>query len=222
MKKVAGIWLPDDDRHFAKHLAAGPKFEGAGTYQYAKIRAILEFIPNKRRRVALDIGAHVGLWARVLAREFQCINAFEPVPELLACFDLNTDHLSNVEVWPCALSDSEGVIQLIRPDGNSGNWHVLSDGEKPKYEASTFPLDHHTFDFSDVDLIKIDVEGWELPVLKGAKQLLDRCKPFIVIEQKVGNAERYGFGRYDAARQLEEWGALRLWERSGDILYGWE
>lgn len=221
MKQVAGIWLPDDDTHFAKHLERGPQFEGAGTYQFSKIEAVLGFIPKKQRQCAFDIGAHVGLWTRVLARHFKNVEAFEPVPELLECFDANTAHLNNVKIWPCAISENEGCVRLSQPDGNSGNWHASAGGETVKYEVLAMTLNDLSERFALVNFVKIDVEGWELPIIRGGREMLTAHRPFVLVEQKPGNAERYGFARYGAAELLEELGAKRLWERSGDILYGW-
>lgn len=220
MKEVCGIWLPDDDTHFADHLEKGPEYRGAGTYQFKKIQMALKV--TKRRRTALDIGAHVGLWSRVLAAEFERVEAFEPVPALMTCFDKNTEHLKNIQLHPCALSDTTVDVFLTEPDGNSGNWHVTARGENAKYAPLTFALDNdEAFELNDVDFIKIDVEGWELHVLRGAEKLIKRDKPVIVIEQKPDNAERYGIDRFAARNLLLSWGAKQLWEKSGDYCFGW-
>jgi hypothetical protein len=77
---VAGIHLPDSDTHFGPILEASERVDGKGTYQLAKLRRAVALVQHKGH--AVDVGAQVGLWTRVLAREFQFVTAFEPVPRV--------------------------------------------------------------------------------------------------------------------------------------------
>ena len=71
-----------------------------------------------------------------------------------------------------------------------------------------------------MDLIKIDVEGFEKFVLEGARKTLQRCKPVVVIEQKP-HAERYAVGRYDAVTWLQRMGAQVLTRVVDDFILAW-
>lgn len=222
MKEVKGIWLPDDDTHFKEHLLRGEVVDEKGTYQYKKIMLALKQVPEDHRSLALDIGAHVGLWSRILAMHFLLVRAFEPVPALLECFRRNTKDLSNVQVFPMALCSkgSKSSIRMVEVPGNSGNAHVASKDEVRKGKG-TFqnvqaqPLDNIKFSFP-VDFIKIDVEGYELEVLRGAEETIRKNKPVIVLEQKRGNAERYGWGQHEALRFVLGLGYEQAFEVSGD------
>src|SRR5688572_22008568 len=89
---VNGIHLPAWDTHFAEHLKKAPLVDGMGTYQYPKIEAALDVISQRGpggRGHAVDVGAHVGLWSRILATHFDAVTAFEPIPEFCDCFLLN-------------------------------------------------------------------------------------------------------------------------------------
>lgn len=217
MKQIRGIWLPDDDRHFEEHILAGPEFEDAGTYQFKKIEMALRVC--SKRRVALDIGAHVGLWSRVLRRHFDEVLAFEPIVEYCECFIRNA-RADNVILYQRAVSDRCGELEMRRVRDNSGNTYVAKHGETATRKVHSIRIDDECF--KDVDLIKIDVEGWEAVVLNGAEETIRRDKPVVIVEQKPGNAERYGMGRLDASNLLEDWGASLLWEKSGDRCYGWD
>jgi FkbM family methyltransferase len=223
MKQIRGIWLPDDDEHFQHHLEQGEEFAGAGTYQFRKISAALALIPEYRRGLAVDVGAHVGLWSRVLAHTFTRVVAFEPIPDLADCWDANLVECENAELRRNAVSDVAGELELDRVPGNSGNSCVIPPGENwPKHTVITVAavrLDDQGLE--GVDFIKVDVEGYELQVILGAEQLIKAEYPTIVVEQKPENAERYGTGRRDATRLLQGWGASILWEKAGDICLGW-
>jgi FkbM family methyltransferase len=216
MKQIEGIWLPDNDIHFEYHLKGNPKFQDKGTYQFDKLKAALDMIPEDRRRVCIDVGAHVGLWSRVLAHKFQTLYAFEPVAELCECFRKNVDTV-NVELIESALGAKTGKEVMVNDDpSNSGNWRIGSLGAP----TSINTLDE--FRYEDVDFIKIDTEGTELRVLIGAINTIKRYRPFILVEQKLGHAERYGHEQLDAVHFLVKHGAKLLWTKSGDYFMGWK
>ncbi len=221
MKKIEGIWLPNSDEHFEFHLKQGEKFRGAGTYQLRKIQAAIELTSKDTRRLAIDVGAHVGLWSRVLCRYFSRVIAFEPVPDLSVCLAANLDGIDNVDVFDVALSStSVPSLAMTAPGENSGNWAVSCSVEAAHIDVVARTLDSYAF--SDVDLIKIDVEGWEREVLLGGRETIQRCKPVMVVEQKPGNAEKYGVDRLAAVELLKSWGADVLWVKAGDYCMGWE
>lgn len=220
MKSVEGIWLPDDDTHFEFHLRQGEKFCGCGTYQFRKIQAAVGVVPKDRRRHAVDVGAHVGLWSRVLCHYFDGVTAFEPVPDLSLCLAANLEGIDNVDVVDVALSsESTPTLHMTRPGENSGNWAVSRDGVRSDLVVKAETLD--SYDLVDVDLVKIDVEGWERDVLFGGERTIREYKPIVVVEQKPGNAERYGVERLAAVELLKSWGASLLWVKSGDYCMGW-
>jgi FkbM family methyltransferase len=216
MKKVEGIWLPDEDKHFAMHLERGPKHGDVGTYQYAKLTEAMKYIPTDRRRTALDIGAHVGLWSRVLADMFKTVIAFEPVHRNNECFVKNV-RADNVSLTTYALGEYSGTATMTNDNAaNSGNWRI-----DPKGITNVISVRLDEFSLDDVDFIKIDVEGQELSVINGGKNTILHNKPFMVIEQKPNNAERYGVAQTQAVDTLNSWGAKVIWIKSGDYFMGW-
>ncbi len=74
------IYLPDNEKHLQGWMTEhGEIVDGKGTYQIEKLRAVLDHCQNFR--VAVDIGAHVGLWSLQLVKRFEHLHAFEPVAE---------------------------------------------------------------------------------------------------------------------------------------------
>ena len=215
MKKIHGIWLPATDDHFEEHLRESPPFAGAGTYQLDKIWKAMECCPGNRRGVALDIGAHVGLWSRVLAAQFDRVMAFEPVTLHASCFRRNLEHINNVELHEVALGERKGEAEITIEEGNSGNAHMGEGGAR----VQVVTLDG--LNLAAVDFVKIDCEGFEYFVLKGGERTIREQKPLIVVEQKRGHAQRYGLGQIDAVKLLQSWGAHIFWEKSGDFCMGW-
>ena len=144
--------------------------EQAGNGQLAQRNNSLGHV--KQWRNAIDVGANVGEWTRPLAEKFQQVICFEPNPNFRECFDKNITE-SNVTLWPYGLSDKEHTAQQ---DFNST---VLKEGEGD-IECRT--LD--SFNLTNVDYIKIDVDGFEVPVLQGAQETIRKNNPVINIEMK--------------------------------------
>ena len=223
MKQIQGVCLPDHDTLFAYHLSKGPLlYDGRGTYQLKKIEQALKVVDHSA--TALDIGAHVGLWSMILKDHFERVLAFEPVPEHVACFHLNLQDSidfgqgkGNVEVYPIALGSVHKKVLINPVPDNSGNAYV----ETVKMEGHNLvEVEQHLLDDwyvgGPISFIKIDVEGYELEVIKGAEDTIRLHRPVIVVEQKPGNAKKYGFKTTEAVELLQKWGAKVQWEMSGD------
>lgn len=213
MIKCRGIWLPDHETHLQPHIERGPLVDGKGTYQFQKIELALSHV--KQWRTAVDVGAHVGLWARVLAGRFERVEAFEPKSEHHECWERNV-MAANVALHRCALGARPGPARMVTINGNSGHSHVTDDGA---VEIQMQTLD--SFRLDDVDFVKIDTEGYEREVVLGATETLRRCKPVMIVEQKPNNGRRYGHGDYGALKLLEMMGATIVAKKAGDYVLTW-
>ncbi len=132
--------------------------------------------------VCLDIGANVGFITQMLVYHgFETI-AFEPQPAIFALLQKNTKfkaHCHNL-----ALGSVAGTAKMPRVDySRKGNFGGLGIGERTALgtiDVRMVTLD--SMEFQRIGLIKLDVEGYELEVLKGGRETILRDKPIMYIE----------------------------------------
>lgn len=148
----------------------------------------------------VDIGCHRGDILRLMldaapgGRHY----AFEPLPDLYNYLIGEFGGLPNVTIKSVALSDKAERTtfqHVVTNPGYSGLKQRRYDRDNEKIVeivVDTERLDNVIPDDVSVDFIKIDVEGGEYQVLKGAENLLRRCSPVIVFEHGLGSADRYG------------------------------
>tara|TARA_B100000925_G_scaffold263150_1_gene220887 strand:- start:14692 stop:15372 length:681 start_codon:yes stop_codon:yes gene_type:complete len=148
-------------------------------------------------RIAVDIGAHVGITAFRLSQSFEHVHAFEVNTNLLPCLhhNLNMKGVHNCTTHPVGIGDVEKDVD-IKTTNKSFGTHVDPDKKTGKYKIKT--LD--SFEIQNVDFIKIDAEGYEPLVIKGALKTIEKYKPIILYERK-DHPERYGYKR-DSIRDI--------------------
>lgn len=151
--------------------------------------------------VALDVGANLGFYSFGLKSHFKTIHAFEPIIKLLKFLEENKS--INIVTHGIACSDSSGQANIYVPELEN-----ITDYAYAGLDVNLRYKSHHaieiqketidSFSFENVDLIKIDVEGHELNVIKGAHQTIDRCKPLILaeLENRHRNDAVGSFGNY--------------------------
>jgi FkbM family methyltransferase len=142
----------------------------------------LKILLDKPGGVVLDIGANLGTFCVPLARKVpkHKYHAFEPqrIVNYQLCANVIINGLDNIHTYELALSDRDDQINLVMPDytkeTNIGAFSIDKEVRENEYECSTvsttnridlIPLDSLSFD--NIRLIKIDVEGHELEVIKG-------------------------------------------------------
>lgn len=163
--------------------------------------------------VAVDVGANVGNHALFFAAHFAEVLAFEPHPRTHALLALNASLRSNVRCFPFALSDRVGTAMLATPPGNAGMASIeKADGAAESRGAVEVPL-RRLDDLAElagrrVALLKIDVEGHEAAVIRGAQAVLRRDRPAVVFEQLADDIEDGSSPALDALRGC---GYSRFW-----------
>lgn len=133
--------------------------------------------------IALDIGANFGVWSYHLSKIFYQVEAFEPIAE--CCAVIRNTHRKNIHVHNVAISSVEGNMELHIPvEKGRMLLQSASLGEiKGKCNSCTVPvkrLDDYMFD--GIGFIKIDVEGYETEVLKGAEKTITKNMPAMIVE----------------------------------------
>jgi FkbM family methyltransferase len=231
VKQVAGIWLPATEQHLLPFLTQSAKQSqsGLGSYQLHTLSGFVNHVPADRRGVVIDIGGNVGLWSMHFSRVFDKVVAYEPDPLNQKCFRLNTiDHpvypTPNVILRPVALGSHEGFIEIESdPEVTSGTHVAPADLAKRLSHATHTRVAMTTIDAEAhpaVDAIKIDVEGYEYPVLLGAEKTIRKFRPIICIEQKPWDI--FEWEQYAAAKLLQSWGAKPVQRIVDDFIFAWE
>lgn len=149
----------------------------------------------KPGHVALDVGANSGCHTLVMASavgQAGRVLAFEPNPRMFDRLQANVklNRFEHVAIFPMAVSDAPGQLKLFIPaqaDYNQGLGSVhranLEDScDEVSVETATLDAIVLANQLQRLDLIKIDVEGHELQVFKGAEQTLKKFKPILVFE----------------------------------------
>ena len=139
--------------------------------------------------MALDVGANIGCTAILLAQHSTHVHAFEAVPSTCAVLERNvaTNGRGRITVHGFGLGDEAGeVMYTRRTSDRSGSFvdttgNELVDHVSEVGEIRTLDSMIDEFD-SRIGLVKIDVEGFELHVLRGARELLAAHAPTVVLE----------------------------------------
>ena len=172
------ITLPDD------------KLLWTGTWEKEIADLIAQSVPIGS--IALDVGAHRGFFGGVMALNgARQVWAFEPNPGNVAALNglLELNPELPIEVLPVAVTDHDGTAMFdLMPEDTmgklSGSEFQYGVDSEAKFKVEVRSLDSLLAErnWQGVGIIKIDVEGAELSVLKGATTLLTTWQPLLVIE----------------------------------------
>lgn len=192
MIQLHGLWWPADVgtkwRHSLKHVSSLEWAIGA----------------CRQKRTAIQAGGNIGLWPRRMASEFRNVLTFEPDAISRDCLIRNVP--ANVRVHAAALGAASGVCDMER--ASLGSHRVVS--------GSAVPI--MTVDFlgvQDLDLLQLDVEGYEWHALMGAVDTIRRCQPVIQVELR-NFTERYGKTDTDVLALLWAWGYREVSKQPGE------
>jgi len=137
----------------------------------------------KSKKRFIDVGCNIGIFSFHFRNKFQAIEAFEPLSEVT--YRLEALKKSSIRIHHIALSRESGKRKLNIPVINGDFMSGLASLENRKHFCESRFVNVKTLDsynFKDVDLIKIDVEGHEKLVILGAVETLKRCRPLLIIE----------------------------------------
>lgn len=170
----------EKDRYFDKYLSDGNVFSDV------PIVVIEKYCPEDG--VVIDLGANIGAVfcsASVVAPK-GTIYAYEASKKIYGYADkaLKTNKIKNVELYNIALSEKKGTLKFYEDPNFLAGSRVANANNKATSTVKAMPLDDLVKDLGikKIDILKIDVEGHEEEVLKGAQQTLKKYKPMCLIE----------------------------------------
>ena len=167
-----------------KRWIAGSSTHGCwlGTYELAKVREVVQAV--RPGMICYDIGAHVGYYSLLLSKlvgELGRLMAFEPLADNIEYLrkHVELNDCGNVAVMSIALSDRGGMRPFLVHENRSMGRLSVSGDLRVRCQPLDVLWDSGTI--SQPDVIKIDVEGAEWEVLRGAHKLLVNAKPTIFL-----------------------------------------
>jgi FkbM family methyltransferase len=190
--------------------------------------------------VVFDIGAHSGQYTKLfagIARKGR-VYAFEPSEYARSILErlLRWRKLPNVTLLALALSDTKGVAQLATPIKKSGSLgfglaHLvnaalstgkdLATGKNLAFTVETSTVDQmaESLGLRRLDFIKADIEGFELHMLRGARQTLQRFKPILQLEISEPRLARAGSSAAELRSFLKSLGYSEAASPNGDAIF---
>jgi FkbM family methyltransferase len=211
-----GIRFAGDSRDFPAALHAIYPHSNA-----TLIRGLTEALGG-REGDAIDVGANIGVVAASLARHLGPrgrVHAFEPSPSTfnVAAATLALNDLDNVTLIEAVVGDANEDVVFHTTPGNSAiasaRWHDdLYLCERSELVVPSRTLDRWAEEsgLANLLLVKIDVEGYEMNVLRGSLQTIKRHRPTMVYEYTAAAAQTQGWTDRDAVLLLNEVGSFEF------------
>lgn len=182
LSRIEGDWLVPNE--VTKHQMS--KWQG-----HARERLDLAKRYWHHNNIAVQAGGNLGIWPVLLVKEygFKQVFSFEPDPENIVYLRANTEDLPVVR-YEAALGRSAGTARWLKDTKGRPGWHKVM----PKDEQLRDELNEQTVgvlaideipilaDYDRVDLIALDIEGFELEALMGAEKTLYKDRPVVIIE----------------------------------------
>lgn len=140
---------------------------------------VLTVVPG--RSTCVQAGGNLGVFPKYLAKHFESVITFEPSQDLFPKLMANAGEPNIIKIQ-AALGDRGGVVgtECTRRDAkpmavHEGLTHIVPNGIVPRLRLDTLEL-------PIVDLLYLDLEGYELYALRGAVETIRRCRPVIAVE----------------------------------------
>ncbi len=144
---------------------------------------LLEYMVPERGKCLIDVGANVGGWTFIVAQKERDVYAFEPSPKAYSVLQQRAKKYANVQTFAYALGDEDGDGRIgLSPFELSGTMDAENRGLPGggTIDIAVRKLDN--LKLPNVGVIKIDTEGYEIPILAGAKATITKYKPRLIIE----------------------------------------
>ena len=203
IEKVNGFWVPSNDIHIEQWKSGQP---------FTQNKCLLKFLDycntkNKNFNTVIDIGAWCGTWAKAIEPYAKKVIAFEPDKTHFECLQRNCT--INCDPRMEAVGAEIKEISLTEDD--------FTQAKRIDKQGNIKMTTLDNMNYQDVDLIKIDVEGYEMEVLKGATKTLESVQ-YLMIELN-NNTKKYGSSNVEIEKHLSSLGYKLLMDQWPDKVF---
>lgn len=162
-----------------------------GAYELDELELARDLVKGRSEVLTLDIGANVGHHTLFFASFSQHVHAFEPYDGVGDCVQekITRNALKNVTLHRIGLGEADQELAYYAPQGsNIGTGTFVATHEQENNRLyGTLRIAHAdaylaALNLPRIDLVKIDVEGFELSVLRGMREALGRHRPVVMME----------------------------------------
>ena len=171
----------------------------------------------KQWRGCIDAGANVGMWTRNLMNDFETVHCFEPNPMFIECWHKNIPSDKNAILHEVGLGEAESTANFSQP----------LDQKLQRTSGSVKIKTLDSYELSDIDFVKIDVDGYEDLLLQGAKETLANNDPVINIEMKRAKRPEVCKVAQKILRKLgykaqKRTNSEEVWIKSNENIFVWQ
>ncbi len=155
-------------------------------FELENMREVLNQVKNKHKGLFIDVGAHIGKYCLLMAKakpswQVVCVEPAKLNYHVLK-YNVVLNRMRNIVLLNVALSDTRGEVSLYLSEYSGRHTIKRPIKHVSVQRVRTLTLDDIVRTYGCPDIIKIDVEGAEVDVLKGGIECLDKCSPAILIE----------------------------------------
>jgi FkbM family methyltransferase len=156
-----------------------------GNYEPGILKLLQSYVSSEA--IFLDVGVNIGNHSLYLARFCKQIYAFEPIKSLYDQFlaSIFANDILNIHAYNYALGKESKTLPIYGNHANMGTSSItVHDGRHKIQDIKILKLDdvYQDIGITRIDVMKIDVEGYELDVLLGAVECIKKYKPVLLIE----------------------------------------
>ena len=203
IEKVNDFWVPSNDVHIEQWKAGAP---------FTQNKCLNKFInycqsQNKKMKTVIDVGAWCGTWSKAIEPFAKKVIAFEPDKVHFECLQRNC----TINCDPRMEAVGAEVMEVSLTEDN------FTQAKRVNEKGNIRMINLDYMNYQDVDMIKIDVEGYELEVLKGATKTLESVK-YLMIELN-NNTKKYGSSNIVVEKFIADLGFKVLMEHWPDKVF---
>jgi FkbM family methyltransferase len=203
------IGVPSEEWGLAMTLSCSNHFERGTETLFGEI--------VKKGMTVIDIGANLGIYSLIALRAGCIVYAYEPSPRTFGILEKNikvNGYQDNgcAHLFNHAVSENNGITELSIVEGICGHNNIFDKSVENRMEVTVVSIDNHLNDIPIIDVVKIDVEGAELSVLKGLRETISKNHEIVIfLEFAPIHLKRAGVQPIELIEYIEEMG-LSYWE----------